>query len=78
LSSEYIIIFTTYSDYLRRKIHDDCVAKWVRSRASGFMHHESESLGSIPGVGTVNQAVHPSGIGELVVVIEQWVTTAED
>jgi hypothetical protein len=45
-----------------------CVAEWVRSRASGFMYQESEGLGSIPGAGTANQAVHPSGVGKLVAV----------
>jgi hypothetical protein len=43
-----------------------------------FIHHESEGPGSIPGAGTVNQAVHPSGVGKLVAVSKKWVTAAED
>jgi hypothetical protein len=30
-----------------------------------FIHHESERPGSIPGAGTVNQAVNLSGVGKL-------------
>jgi hypothetical protein len=49
------------------------------SRASGFMHHESErGSGSIPAAGTANQAVHPSGVGKLVAASKQRVTTAAD
>jgi hypothetical protein len=31
-----------------------------------------------PGADTVNQAVHPSGVGKLVAVSIQWVTAVED
>jgi hypothetical protein len=34
--------------------------------------------GSIPGAGTVDQAVHPSGVGKLVAVSKKWVTAIED
>ena len=35
-------------------------------------------LGSIPGVGTVNQAVHPSGIDKLLALVDSRVTSVED
>jgi hypothetical protein len=53
-----------------------CVAKWIRSRA--VMLHCTTSLtdpGSNPGAGTVNQTVHPSGVGKMVAISTQWVTT---
>jgi hypothetical protein len=56
-----------------------CMAKWVRSRASGLHITMSQrAWGLIPGAGMVNQAVHPSGVGKLVAVSKKWVTTAED
>jgi hypothetical protein len=42
-------------------------AERVRSRASGFMHRESEDPGFNFRTGTANQTVLPSGVGILVV-----------
>jgi hypothetical protein len=64
-----------------------CVVEWVRSRA--VMLHCTEFDGSrvrIPGADTVNllgadtvnQAIHPSGVGKLVAISIQWVTAVED
>jgi hypothetical protein len=55
------------------------VAEWVRSRAGWFHCTMSQSgLGSNPGAGAVNQAVHPSGDGKLVTISMRWVTIVED
>jgi hypothetical protein len=46
---------------------------------SCFTAHKFDgSRVQIPGVDTVNQAVHPSGVGKLVALSMQWVTAAED
>jgi hypothetical protein len=42
-----------------------------------FIHRESDGPDSIPGAGTVDQAVHPSGVSKLVAVNKKWVTAAE-
>jgi hypothetical protein len=44
------------------------MAEWVRLRACGihFIHHESKGPGSIAGVGTVDKAVHSSGVRKMV------------
>jgi hypothetical protein len=41
-------------------------------------HDLDGSRVQIPGADTVNQAVHPSGVGKLVALSMQWVTAAED
>jgi hypothetical protein len=47
--------------------------------ASCFIAHEFDrSRVQTPGADTVNQAVHPSGVGKLVAVSMQWVTAVED
>ena len=58
---------------------DKVARRWLQfittSRVSG------PAMGSIPGAGTVNQAVHPSGIGELVglqLVGSAWETAVQD
>jgi hypothetical protein len=53
-------------------------AAWIRSRA--VMLHCKTSLtdpGSNPGAGTVNQTVHPTGVGKLVAISIQLVTAVE-
>jgi hypothetical protein len=46
---------------------------------SCFTAHEFDGYRvQIPGADTVNQAVHPSGVGKLVALSMQWVTAAED
>jgi hypothetical protein len=53
-----------------------CVAEWVRSC---FNAHEFDGSGvQTPGADTVNQAVHPSGVGKLVATSMQWMTAVED
>jgi hypothetical protein len=55
------------------------MGKGVRLAAPmASIHHDSQGPGSIPGAGTVNQVVHPSGVGKLVAVGKKWVTTTED
>jgi hypothetical protein len=47
--------------------------------AMWYTAHEFDgSRVQIPGADTVNQAVHPSGVGKLVALSMQWVTAAED
>jgi hypothetical protein len=52
----------------------------VQGRApSSFTAHEFDgSRVQTPGVDTVNQAVHPSGVGKFVAINMQWVTAVED
>jgi hypothetical protein len=46
---------------------------------SCFIPHEFDgSRVQIPEADTVNQAVHPSGVGKLVAISMQWVTAVED
>ena len=46
---------------------------------SCFIAHEFDgSRVQSPGADTVNQAVHPSGVGKLVATSIQWVTAVED
>lgn len=52
--------------------------KYDTLRAFGFVHQESEGRGLIPGVGTMNQVVHPFVVGKLAAVSKQRVTIAED
>lgn len=56
-----------------------CMVEWVSSRAtSSFITtHDSAGLGSNLGADTVNQAVHPYGVGKLVAVSRQYVTAVE-
>jgi hypothetical protein len=58
-----------------------CLSAWPSGlcRApSCFTAHELDgSRVQTPGADTVNQAVHPSGIGKLVAISMQWVTAVE-
>ena len=46
---------------------------------SCFIAHEFDGCRvQTPGADTVNQAVHPSGVGKLVAISMQWVTAVED
>jgi hypothetical protein len=62
--------------------HHMSLSAWpsgLRRALSCFTAHEFDgSLVQTPGADTVNQAVHPSGIGKLVAISMQWVTAAED
>jgi hypothetical protein len=42
-----------------------CVAEWIRSRASGFMHQESEGPSSVPGTCVASQGLY-YGVAKLV------------
>jgi hypothetical protein len=54
------------------------MAEWVMSRAVMLQCSSLMGSGSNPGVGTVNQTVHPSGDGKLVAISIQPVTAVED
>jgi hypothetical protein len=58
-----------------------CLSAWPSGRGrapSCFTAHELDgSRVQFPGADTVNQAVHPSGVGKLVAVSVQWVTAVE-
>jgi hypothetical protein len=54
------------------------VAEWVKLRAV-WLHYATIQTdpGSNPGAGTINQAIHSSGIVKLLTVSMQRVTTVE-
>ena len=54
------------------------MAEWIRSH-DVWLHCTTIQMGlhSKPGAGTANQAIHPSGVGKLVAVSIQWMTTVE-
>jgi hypothetical protein len=59
-----------------------CLSAWPSGLGCAplcFIAHEFDgSQVQTPGADTVNQAVHPSGVGKLVAISMQWVTAVED
>jgi hypothetical protein len=48
------------------------------ARRHASLHMSLTDLGvQTPGADTVNQAVHPSGVGKLVAISTQWVTAVD-